>query len=96
MATACMYPAPCVTTHCGTAIRAPALHFWQRLARLGALASRGVYAWRHIRRQTEALHTMNTHQLQDVGAPHWLLQRAASREALDCYEHHKAMTRVRY
>lgn len=94
MTTTCTHACP-VVNHTSPTVRLPSLSVWQSLAKLGAWAS-NVYAFFAHRRKTESLDHMDAHQLQDVGAPDWLLQRAAARQALAEYEYIKATSRLKY
>ncbi len=96
MTTTCFRPAPTMVKLPSAAVRQPALRAWQAMARLGSWVRALLQARQARRQDANALDYFNAHQLQDIGAPKWLQQRAASREALDRYEHFKAMTRLKY
>jgi uncharacterized protein YjiS (DUF1127 family) len=53
-------------------------------------------AWHQQWQHTRVLSTMADIMLQDIGAPHWLRQRAQARQNMDSYEYVKAMARLRY
>jgi uncharacterized protein YjiS (DUF1127 family) len=74
----------------------PSFSPWEGLAQLGAWFSGAIHAWRTRQRDAKAFARLTTHQLQDMGAPHWLQQRSAAREAVDTYERVKAMSRITY
>jgi hypothetical protein len=76
--------------------RLPTFSVWQGLVTLGAWARHCVQS-RYVEwRQTKALGAMDMHQLQDIGAPAWLQERAYARLSLECYEHFKATARLKY
>lgn len=66
-------------------LRWPKFNVWHGLARLGTWA-----------RGADALQNMDLRHLQDIGAPDWLQQRAASRKAVEDYEYIKATSRQNY
>ncbi len=93
--TTCTHPCT-VVNHESPTLRWPAFSVWHGVAKLGDWVSHGVHA-RYIHwRQAQALRNMDVHQLQDMGAPDWLLRRGASREALESYEYIKATSRLKY
>lgn len=96
MTTTCTHPCTVVNHAPTTTLRWPAFNLWNSLARLGAWASHAVHTRYTDWRQTEALHNLDLHQLQDIGAPDWLQQRAAARQAQESYEYIKAMSRSKY
>jgi uncharacterized protein YjiS (DUF1127 family) len=97
MTATCFRPAPCIPHHQPSApVQLPSLNAWHDLAQLGSWFSGLVHARRNRQRDTQALARLSAHQLHDMGAPHWLQQRAAAREAVDGYEHFKVVSRLKY
>ncbi len=96
MTTTCTHPCTVVKHDRPTALHWPKLSALHSLARLGAWASHAVHTRYTDWQQAEALRNMDLHQLQDVGAPDWMQQRAAAREAQDSYEYIKATSRLKY
>ena len=96
MTTTCTHPCTAVNDKSPTALRLPTFSPWHALANLGAWASQGVRSRYAHWRQANALRDMDVHQLQDIGAPDWLQQRAAARQAQESYEFIKATSRLKY
>jgi uncharacterized protein YjiS (DUF1127 family) len=97
MTTTCLHPTPCIPQAAPRVrVHLPPFSLWHGLAQLGAWFSGAILAWRTRQRDAKAVARLTTHQLQDIGAPHWLQQRAAAREAVYTYERFKAMSRIRY
>jgi hypothetical protein len=96
MTTTCTHPCT-VVNHQSPAARVwPSFSVWHGLARLGAWASHGVQTRYAHWREADALRNMDLHQLRDVGAPDWLQQQAAARQAQESYEYIKATSQLKY
>lgn len=93
-ATTCMHPD--ITTDLRLPMLRPRWSLLQAVAQFGAWVSDGLRHWWANRGQTDALCDMDLRQLQDVGAPCWLQQQAAARQAMENYEYVRAMSRLRY